>query len=234
MKLTYKNLIADMMALANPVKAKLLAGFFKTGPGQYGAGDVFLGVMVPQSRDVAKNYTSLALADLQKLLNSKIHEIRLAALFVLLKKYQLVEDSKREVIIKFYLKNSKNINNWDLVDLSAPKILGDYLLTRPRQILDELSKSESLWERRIAVLATFAFIKNNDFADALRLAKSLINDKHDLMHKAVGWMLREIGKREKKVLLNFLNLNYKKMPRTMLRYAIEKFTAAERAKYLKK
>lgn len=223
-----------MMALANPVKAKLLAGFFKTGPGQYGAGDVFLGVMVPQSRDVAKNYTSLALADLQKLLNSKIHEIRLAALFVLLKKYQLVEDSKREVIIKFYLKNSKNINNWDLVDLSAPKILGDYLLTRPRQILDELSKSESLWERRIAVLATFAFIKNNDFADALRLAKSLINDKHDLMHKAVGWMLREIGKREKKVLLNFLNLNYKKMPRTMLRYAIEKFTAAERAKYLKK
>jgi len=234
MKISFKNLEQDLLALANADKAKILSGFFKTGKGQYGAGDIFLGVMVPQIRTVSKKYTELNFNDLQKLLNSKKHEIRLCALFVLVKKYQIADDREKKNIADFYLKNAENINNWDLVDLTAPKILGEYLIGKPHKILYDLAASQNLWERRIAMLSTFTFIKNKDFVDALRLAKKLLDDKHDLMHKAVGWMLREIGKRDKNILVEFLNLYYKKMPRTMLRYAIEKFDAVERNKYLKK
>jgi len=234
MKISFKNLEADMMALANADKAKLLSGFFKTGAGQYGAGDIFIGVTVPQTREVSKKYTELNFRCLQKLLNSKIHEIRLCALFVLLKKYQIGNEAEKKVIADFYLANAKNINNWDLVDLTAPKIFGEYLIGKSHKVLYDLVKSENLWERRIAVLSTFAFIREKDFADTIKLAEKLLNDKHDLMHKAVGWMLREMGKRDKQPLVEFLNLHYKKMPRTMLRYAIEKFSESERKLYLTK
>ncbi|MEI7451785.1 MAG: DNA alkylation repair protein [Candidatus Falkowbacteria bacterium] len=233
-KLSYKNLEADMMALANPTKAKLLSGFFKTGPGQYGEGDIFLGITVPQTREMSKKYTELDLSNLQKLLNSKIHEIRLCALLVLVKKYKIGNEAEKKAIAEFYLANAKNINNWDLVDLTAPKIFGEYLIGKPHKVLYDLVKSDNLWERRIAVLSTFTFIREKDFADIMKLAEKLLNDKHDLMHKAVGWMLREMGKRDKNSLVQFLNLHYKNMPRTMLRYAIEKFDNEERLKYLKK
>jgi len=234
MKLTAKNLSDEMMALANPAKAKLLSGFFKTGPGQYGEGDIFLGITVPQTRLVSKKYTELDLANLQKLLNSKIHEIRLCALFVLLKKFQIGNEVEKKMIADFYLANAKNINNWDLVDLTAPKIFGEYLIGKSHKILYDLAKSANLWERRIAVLSTFTFIREKDFTDTIKLAEKLLNDKHDLMHKAVGWMLREMGKRDKNALVEFLNLHYKTMPRTMLRYAIEKFSESERKLYLTK
>jgi 3-methyladenine DNA glycosylase AlkD len=231
----FKN---EYQKLANPAQAKILSGFFKTGPGQYGAGDVFLGIKVPVQRAAIKKYLDLNFADLQELLNSKIHEHRLSALFILVKKFEgavKAGDKKlQRIIYNFYLKNSKKINNWDLVDLSAPNIVGKYLLAGNRKILYTLVKSKNIWERRIAVLATFAFLREKDFKDILLIAEILLNDEHDLIHKAVGWMLREAGKRDAKVLRKFLDKNYKKMPRTMLRYAIEKLPEAERKKYLTK
>ena len=176
--------------------------------------------------------------DLQELLNSKIHEYRLSALFILVKKFTAavkVQDEKAQVkIYNFYLKNARNINNWDLVDLSAPNIVGQYLLAKNREILYTLVKSKNLWERRIAVLATFTFLREKDFKDIIKIAEILLRDEHDLIHKSVGWMLREAGKRDVKVLYKFLDKNYQKMPRTMLRYAIEKLPELERKKYLKK
>lgn len=230
-----EKVIADLQKLKNPAKAKLLAGFFKTGPGQYGEGDHFLGVMVPQQRIVAKKYPDLALVDIQKLLNTKIHEYRLTALFILLDKYNKETILEKKKIISFYLKNARNINNWDLVDLSAPKILGDYLAKGMGdvKILYKLAMSKNLWEKRIAVLTTFAFIRQNNFEHALKISQMLLEDKHDLMHKAVGWMLREVGKRDLKTEKDFLQKYYKKMPRTMLRYAIEKFVPSERARFMK-
>jgi 3-methyladenine DNA glycosylase AlkD len=218
--------------LKNPAQAKVLSGFFKTGPGQYGAGDIFFGIKVPVQRAAIKKYYDLSLADLQELLNGKIHEHRLSALFILVKQFEKGGEAKREKIYKFYLKNTKKINNWDLVDLSAPNIVGQYLLAKNRRILYTLVKSKNLWERRIAVLATFAFLRQKDFKDTLKIAEILLDDEHDLIHKAVGWMLREVGKREEKVLRNFLKKFAQKMPRTMLRYAIEKFTEAERKEFL--
>ncbi|MBU0460575.1 MAG: DNA alkylation repair protein [Nanoarchaeota archaeon] len=220
----------DLQNLTNPHQAKLLQGFFKTGPGQYGEGDIFLGIKVPVQRTVAKKYKELLLKDLQTLLNSKIHEERLISLFILIDQYNK-SDHKKE-IVDFYLKNTKNINNWDLVDLSAPKILGNYLLNNDRKILYWLAQSTNLWEKRISVLATFAFIKNNQFQDSLKISQILLNDSHDLIHKAVGWMLREIGKKDQTVEEKFLKQHYKKMPRTMLRYAIEKFDEPLRKQYL--
>lgn len=225
---------SDLAQLSDPERAKNSYWFFKTEEGQYGEGDIFLGITVPEQRKVAKKYVSISLDDLQELLNSKIHEHRFTALVILISKYLKAEESDKEEIFDFYLKNTENINNWDLVDLSAPRIVGDYLLNKERLILYELAKSSSLWERRISILSTFAFIDNNDFEDALNISELLLNDEHDLIHKAVGWALREIGKRDQNVEERFLAKHYSRMPRTMLRYAIEKFDEKKRKKYLAK
>ncbi|MCX7955857.1 MAG: DNA alkylation repair protein [Patescibacteria group bacterium] len=236
MKINYLNkLIKDLEKLADKEKAKVYQRFFKTGKGEYGEGDKFLGLTVPQVRMVSKRYVNeLSLDDLKKLLQNKIHEYRLSALLILRFKYEKADEKTRDKIVNFYLKNTSFINNWDLVDLSCHYILGNWLLNKKRNILYNLVNSKNLWERRIAVVSTFEFIKNNDFKDTLKIAEILLNDKHDLIHKAVGWMLREIGKRNKELLVNFLNKNYQKMPRVMLRYALEKFNEKEKKKYLKK
>ncbi|OIO07921.1 DNA alkylation repair protein [Candidatus Falkowbacteria bacterium CG_4_10_14_0_2_um_filter_41_15] len=224
----------ELRALANPVKALDLARFFKTGQNQYGAGDVFLGIMVPQQRAVAKNNMDATLAEIQTLLNSKIHEFRLTALLVLILQYAGADCRPRRNYVDFYLKNTNNINNWDLVDLSAPKILGDYLLSRNRKLLLKLAHSGNLWERRIAIISTLAFIQENQFGDTIKIATILLNDSHDLIHKAVGWMLREVGKRNLETELEFLEEYSARLPRTMLRYAIEKFSESKRKKFLNK
>ena len=215
---------------SNPEKARVLQGFFKTGVGEYGEGDIFLGITVPQSRKIAKQFAHIELKDVKKHLQSKMHEERLVALLILVEKYKKSDDKKE--IVDFYLSNTKHVNNWDLVDLTADKILGDYLFDKNKNIIYELSKSNNLWERRIAIVSTFNFIKQRKFDETLRLAEMLLHDKHDLIHKACGWMLREVGKKDEKVLRDFLNKNYKHMPRTMLRYAIERFPENERKKYL--
>ena len=225
-----KQIKQDLQKLANPQQAKQLQRFFKTGQGQYGEGDIFLGIKVPIQRKVAQQYKDLSLKYIQTLLNSKIHEERLTSIFILIDRYTKVENKKE--IVNFYLKNTKNINNWDLVDLSAPKILGDYLLNNDRKILYKLAKSNNLWEKRIAVLATFSFIKNHQFQDSLKISKILLNDNHDLIHKAVGWMLREVGKKNQAIEEKFLKQHYQTMPRTMLRYAIERFPELLRKQYL--
>ncbi len=219
---------------ADREQAKILKWFFKTAPGDYGEGDKFLGIKVPVLRKISKNFINLNLDELQLLLSSEIHEERLAALMILVLKFQKCSyDKERKHIFDFYLKNTKNINNWDLVDLSAPKIVGEYLLDKDKLILENLASSKILWEKRISILSTFQFIKANQFETSLNIAEKLLNDDHDLIHKAVGWMLREIGKRNLSVEENFLNQHYKKMPRTMLRYAIEKFPEKKRQTYLK-
>ncbi|MFH1290342.1 MAG: DNA alkylation repair protein [Nanoarchaeota archaeon] len=224
------QLKADLHALASPEKARILQNFFKTGKGQYGEGDIFLGVKVPESRAVAKKYKDLSFEEIKQLLESKIHEERLTALLLLVYLYQKSPDKR---LVEFYLANTKHINNWDLVDLTADKILGHYLEDKSRDILYKLALSELLWERRISIISTFYFIRDNDFKDSLALAEILLHDKHDLMHKAVGWVLREIGKKDLNVLKDFLKKHYKTMPRTTLRYSIEKFPEDVRKKYLK-
>ena len=224
----------ELAQLGDPDRAKNLSRFFKTGKGQYGEGDVFLGITVPEQRKVAKRYDNLPLDDLQELLNSEIHEHRFTALVILIAKYRKAEESRKNEIFEFYLKNIENINNWDLVDLSAPRIVGDYLINKERPILYNLAKSNNLWERRISILSTFTFITNNDFKDALNISELLLHDEHDLIHKAVGWALREIGKRDQEAEERFLTKHYLHMPRTMLRYAIEKFAEKKRKKYLNK
>lgn len=224
----------ELRALANSEKAIILLYFFKTGPGQYGEGDLFLGVMVPQQRVVAKNNINTSLAELQSVLDSKIHELRLTALLVLIFQYKKAGVKERKIIVDFYLKNTNNINNWDLVDLSAPKILGDYLLNQDRKLLFNLVRSKKLWERRIAIISTLAFIRQNQFDDTLKIAELLLNDSHDLIQKAVGWMLREVGKKNLAIELDFLEKYSTRMPRTMLRYAIEKFSETKRKEFLNK
>jgi 3-methyladenine DNA glycosylase AlkD len=214
---------------ANKEKAKILARFFKTGKGEYGEGDVFIGIRVPDQREVAKKFKEVSFKDLNELIKSDIHEYRLTALLILIFRYK----TDKEKAFKFYIKNTKKINSWDLVDLSAPNIIGDYLIDKDRSILYDFAKSEDLWEKRIAIISTFTFIKNNDFKDVFKISEILLNDKHDLIHKAVGWMLREIGKRDIEMEKIFLKKYYKKMPRTMLRYAIEKFPEQERKRILK-
>ena len=225
----------DLKKLAKKEKIPLYQSFFKTNPGQYGEGDVFIGVTVPDTRKVAKKYQNVSLKIIKQLLTSKIHEERLCAFEILCFKYEKssVEKEKRK-IYNFCLKNRKGMNNWDLVDLTAPYIIGDFLSNKnkEREILYKLVKSNNLWDKRIAIISTVAFIKNNQFQDTIKISEILLNDSHDLIHKAVGWMLREVGKRDKKILLEFLNKHYKNMPRTMLRYSIEKFPEPERKKYL--
>ena len=228
------QLKSKLKKLADSKRAEVLRWFFKTGKGEYGAGDIFLGIKVPAQRKVARENENLSLVALQKLLNSKIHEYRLIALLILISQYKKADSQSKKKIVEFYLKNTENINNWDLVDLSCPNILGDYLLNKSRKILYKLAKSKNLWEKRISIISTFAFIRNKEFADTLQIAGILLYDKHDLIHKAVGWMLRETGKRDREILENFLRKNYKIMPRTMLRYAIEKLNADKKKYYLGK
>jgi 3-methyladenine DNA glycosylase AlkD len=228
------GLTSDLQNLADPEKAAILSRFFKTGKGQYGEGDVFLGIVVPKQRAVAKKYSGLSLSDIHRLLSSKIHEHRLVALLILVDKYQKADQGGKEEIADFYLKHTKHINNWDLVDLSAPNIPGDYLLDKDRSVLYRLARSGNLWERRISVISTLAFIRNSDFGDTLGIAGILVKDDHDLIHKAVGWMLREVGKRDLRTEEDFLNRHYRRMPRTMLRYAIERFEEKKRRFFLGK
>jgi 3-methyladenine DNA glycosylase AlkD len=217
---------------ANKDKAKLLQGFFKTGPGEYGEGDIFLGINVPTLRKLSKEHDGIKLPEMVKLFKSTIHEERLLALLMLVRAFSKGDEALKKEIYDLYLKHTRYINNWDLVDLTAPNIVGTYLLERSRKPLHEMAKSNDLWKRRISVLATFAFIKQNDFYDALKIANALLADEHDLIHKAVGWMLREIGKRDLYEEEQFLKSRYKDMPRTMLRYAIERFPETKRKKYL--
>ena len=230
----FKKVLKDLESKKDKDQARILSYFFKTKKGQYGEGDIFWGIKVPVQRIISKKFKDLSLEDIQILLDSKVHEVRLTGLFILIERYNISENKKE--IFKFYLKNTRNINNWDLVDLSAPKILGDFLINNSKEIkvLYNLVKSDNLWERRIAILSTFAFIKNNNFEETLKIAEILLKDKHDLIHKSVGWMLREIGKRDKSKEKEFLNKYYRIMPRTMLRYSIEKFDPKEREFYMKK
>ena len=228
--------INDLKKISNPVRAKNLAWFFKTGKGQYGAGDVFWGLRVPSIRQVAKKYLTLSLAEIKKLLQNKVHECRFAGVLILVDQFKKADAKQRKILYDFYLTNSKRINNWDLVDLSAWVIVGGYMIDHPSKIklLDKLVKSKNLWQRRIAVLAGGAFIRHHRFDITLNLAKKLINDPHDLMHKAVGWMLREVGKKNQNVLEKFLDRYGLKLPRTALRYAIERLPQQQRRYYLNK
>lgn len=228
------DLKKELKSLANPQKAALFMRFFKTGKGEYGYGDKFFGLTVPQQRELSVKYKDIETDDIFSLLKDPVHECRLTALLILVDKYRSSGKRDREKIAKLYLKNARFVNNWDLVDTSAHVILGDYFLDKPRNILFKLAASENLWERRIAVLTTYNFIRNNDFDDAIKLYTMLLNDKHDLMHKAVGWMLREAGKRNINVLISFLDKHCTIMPRTMLRYSIEKLPEKIRKEYLKR
>ncbi|MEI8289234.1 MAG: DNA alkylation repair protein [Verrucomicrobiota bacterium] len=219
--------------LASPADAKFLQRFFKTGPGEYGEGDRFIGIRVPVTRKLAREFRDLPRREVVALLQSPIHEERLLALIILVNASQRGDDAERAKIFKLYLAQLDRVNNWDLVDSSAPYIVGPHLLNRSRKILFRLARSQSLWHRRVAVLATLHFIRQGDFTDTLRLAERLRDDEHDLMHKATGWMLREIGKRHVAVLRSFLDQHAALMPRTMLRYAIEKLSERERRRYLR-
>jgi 3-methyladenine DNA glycosylase AlkD len=232
-KPTVQSARKALRAAAEPERVPILQRFFKTGPGEYAEGDVFLGVTVPRTREVATAFADLSLSDVHKLLHSRLHEERLLALLILVRKYQRGDPVVREKVFNLYLSNLEWINNWDLVDVSAEHIIGAQLIERDRRVLHTLAASRSLWRRRVAIIATFHFIKRNDFSETLSLAEKLLQDEHDLIHKAVGWMLREIGKRDRSVEEYFLRKHSRQMPRTMLRYAIEKFPEPLRQAYLR-
>lgn len=219
--------------LADPDQAAQLQRFFKTGPGGYGEGDRFLGLRMPQLRKLVKGHLEMPLMDVEKLLRSHIHEHRMAALLMLTYRYPKADMDGQVEIYRFYLDNTAWINNWDLVDVTVPHIVGAHLMTRSRKVLYQLAKSKNLWERRISIVATAYFIRQDQFEDTLNIAALLLDDDHDLIHKAVGWMLREVGKRDEKVMEDFLLPRYQSMPRTMLRYAIEKLPEPRRRAYLK-
>jgi 3-methyladenine DNA glycosylase AlkD len=227
-----KEIQSRLRALGDPEQAKALRWFFKTGPGQYGEGDKFAGVKVPAIRRLAKEYCAISLANAESLLRSEIHEERLLSLVILVLQTVKADAKVRKAIFDLYLANTNSINNWDLVDLSAPQLVGTYLECRSRKILYRLARSKSLWERRISILATIHFIRHGDFGDTLAIAELLLHDQADLIHKAVGWMLREVGKRNVSSLEGFLEKHSPGMPRTMLRYAIEKFPEGKRQAYL--
>jgi 3-methyladenine DNA glycosylase AlkD len=223
----------ELRSYADKEKAKVLQGFFKTGKGQYGEGDVFAGITVPEQRKIAKKYIDIKLSEIEKLLNSKIHEHRLTGFIILTYKYEVADEKNKKVIFNFYIKNRKYANNWDIVDVTAPNVIGEYLLNKEKDILYKFAKSKNLWERRIAIISTLRFIKNDSFKDTLKISEILLKDKHDLINKAVGWMLREVGKKDQKVEEDFIKKYYKNMSRTTLRYAIERFPEKKRQMYLK-
>lgn len=241
MKSIRKRIIQDFKKLSSEEKAKGYKKFFKTGKGEYGEGDVFIGVAVPEVRKLCKKYLKeVSFDDLDFFISNEIHEYRLFALLILTYMYENTKKKKnskkrerrQKEIYDYYIKNKRWINNWDLIDTTAPKIVGEYLKERDKSILYELIESDSIWDQRIAILSTFAFIKEEDFKEILRFSELLLNHEHHLIHKALGWMLREVGKRDVEVLKEFLNKYMDKMPRTMLRYAIEKFNRKERLRYL--
>lgn len=227
-----QEILDHLHSLANPEIAEHSQRFFKTAKGEYGFGDKFLGIRVPIIRQVAKKHKTTPLSIVEKILKSEYHEIRLFALLILVFRFSKSNVDEQCKIYHLYLKNTQYVNNWDLVDSSAPHIVGAYLENKDRLDLYDLSKSNLLWDRRIAIMATFHFIKNNQFSDALYISKQLLNEQEDLIHKAAGWMLREVGKKDLVTEVDFLKIHYQKMPRTMLRYAIEKFSKVERLKYL--
>lgn len=224
----------ELETYADPVKREYLPRFFKTGKGEYGEGDKFLGVVVPNTRTVAKQHKDAPFAVMAELLQSQWHECRLCALLMLVERFKKSSEKERKLIYDFYLSQTARINNWDLVDLSAPGIVGEYLKDKSRDDLYRLADGALLWEQRIAVVSTYTLIKNGDFTDILALSERLLHHPHDLMRKAVGWMLREMGKRDKDLLVQFLEKHSKVMPRTMLRYAIEKFPEEERKEFMKR
>lgn len=231
--MTVRTLREKLHRLADSEKAEGLQRFFKTGKGEYAEGDRFIGVRVPEIRKLVKAHPDTSLKDIQSLLHAAIHEERLLALLLMVQQYQRGDSALRQTLYKLYLSSTAFINNWDLVDASAEHIVGAWLDTRSRQPLYKLARSQSLWERRIAIMATFHFIKQGEFDETLIIAELLLNDQHDLIHKAVGWMLREIGKRNQEVEEGFIKRHYHAMPRTMLRYAIERFPEKRRQAYLK-
>lgn len=232
------SLINKLKKLKNPAKAKILQGFFKTGKGQYGEGDMFWGITVPEQRRVAKEYIEISLEELHELVMNPVHEVRLTSFIVLTEQYKRTvkqkDEKKMKQIYDFYITHAKSANNWDLVDLTAPIISGHYIFSNPekRKILQKLAASKNIWERRIAILSTFYFIRQKEFALTFDISNTLLKDKQDLIHKAAGWMLREVGKRDEKALKAYLAERYNTMPRTMLRYAIERFSREERGRYL--
>lgn len=226
-------IVERLKAMGSPERERVSRSFFKTGAGEYGEGDVFAGLTVPQVRALAKELRDLPQAETVRLLHSPLHEARLLALLILMQAYATGGEAERARIYGVYLANTRWINNWDLVDVSAEHIVGAHLWTRDRSVLDSLAGSKLLWERRIAILATFHFIRRGEFADTLRIAERLVGDREDLMHKAVGWMLREVGKRDQAAEEAFLKKHARTLPRTMLRYAIERFPENIRQGYLK-
>ena len=224
----------EFKKLSDQERAAHLQKYFKTGKGEYGEGDVFLGLRVPTIRNIAKKFNTLSMDEAEEFLQSPYHEERLFALFVLIDLFKKAKEEDRKKIYILYLKNTNFINNWDLVDTSAGPIVGAYLFNGDKEPIYILAKSENLWERRIAIMATFYFITQNEFNDTLKIAEMLLKDQEDLIHKAVGWMLREIGKRNLELEESFLKKHYQNMPRTMLRYAIEKFPEEKRKSYLKR
>jgi 3-methyladenine DNA glycosylase AlkD len=227
-----KGLERALKAAADPRRAAAVARFFKTGKGEYGEGDQFIGITVPALRKIARQHVALGLDELARLLASPIHEHRLASLEILVAQYERAGEAERERIVAFYLRNTAGMNNWDLVDAAAPYILGEHLKARPRTALDRLAGSASLWERRIAIVSTLALIRGGEIAETHRIARKLLADEHDLIHKAVGWALRESGKVSSSELVKFLREHYRRIPRTTLRYAIERFPAAQRKRML--
>jgi len=233
MSASAKAIQADLKRLSNREDAEFLQRFFKTGPGQYGEGDRFRGIRVPASREVIRKHPDATLQTAVELLHSDFHEDRLIAVLLMVRLYDKAGEQARTEIYKAYLANTARINNWDIIDSSAPGIVGRHLMERSRKPLYRLAASSSLWERRIAVLSTFYFIKEGQFDDSLALAEKLLGDREDLIHKAVGWMIREVANRDGEAARRFLRRHYSEMPRTMLRYAIEKFPETERQSYLK-
>ena len=223
----------QLIALANKDKATVLSSFFQTKEGQYAHGDLFLGVTVPQTRKVVGPYKNLPLSEVTKLLQNKYHECRFAALVILVNKFEVADEAEQETIYNFYLNHTEYINNWDFVDLSSHKIVGAWLLDKDRTMLYDLAKSSWLWDQRIAIVATWAFIRNNEFDDTLSLSEYFMTHPHHLINKACGWMLREVGKRDKATLTQFLDKFAPQMPRVMLRYSIEKLSEEERKSYLR-
>lgn len=228
------NLICELMEKSNKTQAEIYQRFFKTGPGEYGEGDIFIGLKVPDVRKLAKKYVDIPLKEIKIILDSKLHEVRLSGAILLTYKYEKEDEKGKDQIYNFYIKNAKKLNNWDLVDVSCHRIVGDYLLNKPRDILYRLIKDKDKWLRRIAIVSTYTLIKNDELKDTFKLSEILIKDDFDLSHKATGWMLREAGKKDIKKLKQFLDKNILWMPRTTLRYAIERFPEKERQKYLKK
>mgnify|MGYP003966048045 FL=1 len=231
--MNHKIIHNDLLQLANEQIAEHSQRFFKTGKGEYGEGDIFLGIRVPLLRKLVKKYRGISIAEVRKLLHSKFHEERLLAVLMLVQLFKSGDESVQKQVYDLYLENTEFINNWDIVDISASNIVGAHLYEKDKAPLYDLVQSKNLWERRIAIISTFYFIRQNEFDDTLKLAEILLNDKEDLIHKAVGWMLREVGKREIEFEEEFLQEHYKIMPRTMLRYAIEKFPETSRKMYLR-